>query len=34
MRHYANDLLIDFDSLQAQGRDYGRANPGFFEGEV
>ncbi|MHA1599567.1 MAG: AMP-binding protein [Alphaproteobacteria bacterium] len=34
MRHYTQDFLHAFDDVQAAGREFDAANPGFYEAEV
>ena len=34
MRNYDRSHLHDYAKIQDQGREFGRANPGFFRGEV
>ncbi len=34
MRHYAQDGLLSYEALQDLGRDYDKANPGFYEAAV
>ncbi len=34
LRHYDRDFLHAFEDVQAKGREYDRANPGFYEAEV
>ena len=34
LRHYDQDWLWNFEDVQAKGREYDRAHPGFFEAEV
>lgn len=34
LRHYAQDFLQSFEAVQARGRDYDTAHPGFYESEV
>ncbi len=34
LRHYTQSDLMSFEHLQALGREYDAAHPGFFEGEV
>ncbi len=34
LRHYDQDYLHSFEDIQEKGREYDRANPGFYEAEV
>jgi long-chain acyl-CoA synthetase len=34
LRHYDQDFLEPYEGVQAEGRAYDQANPGFFEAEV
>jgi long-chain acyl-CoA synthetase len=34
MRHYTQDVIHAFDDVQAKGRDYDKANPGFYDDMV
>ncbi|MFN0301075.1 MAG: AMP-dependent synthetase/ligase [Burkholderiales bacterium] len=34
LRHYKQPELASFENLQAAGRDFDRANPNFFQGEI
>ncbi|MGE0154703.1 MAG: AMP-binding protein [Reyranellaceae bacterium] len=34
MRNYAQPWLLSYDSVQEQGRDFAKANPGFFAAEI
>ena len=34
LRHYDQDFLHSFEEVQAAGREYDRANPGFYEAEI
>ncbi|MFQ5773072.1 MAG: AMP-binding protein [Kiloniellaceae bacterium] len=34
LRHYTQDFLHSFETVQAKGRDFDRAHPGFFEDAV
>jgi long-chain acyl-CoA synthetase len=34
LRHYTQDALLSFDRLQEIGREYDRAHPDFFAGEI
>jgi long-chain acyl-CoA synthetase len=34
MLQYREDLLLSFGDVQARGREFGRAHPGYFEAEI
>jgi long-chain acyl-CoA synthetase len=34
MLAYREDLLVSFSDVQARGREFGRAHPGYFEAEI